>query len=66
MFSEGLGEHTAAETLADALAAARAPGSRRDDPAESRVGATTREFADAVLSLLPRAHRNAEFHPGIL
>jgi isocitrate/isopropylmalate dehydrogenase len=66
MLSEGLGERSAADTLADALSAARVTGPHDDARPERAVGTSTREFADAVLGLLPRANRNAEFHPGIL
>jgi isocitrate/isopropylmalate dehydrogenase len=63
LLGEGLGERAAAETLALALTSARAGGPRPSAVARRRVRATTREFADAVLELLPSATRNAEFLP---
>jgi 3-isopropylmalate dehydrogenase len=60
MLREGLGETHAADTLAGALRAARANGHR---PAARlrTVGATTRDFGDAVAGLFAVTHRNAEF-----
>jgi 3-isopropylmalate dehydrogenase len=66
MLSEGLGERRAAETLADAVTAAYVKETRQEGGAQSGIRATTREFANAVLGLLPRTNRNAEFHPGVL
>jgi len=62
LLGEGLGERHAAETLRRALRHARINGSR---PATIRrtLAATTRDFGDAVVSLLPSAHSNAEFVP---
>ena len=56
-----MAEH-AAETLWAALRHARVNSSRR---AASRrtLSATTRDFGDAVVSLLAASHRNAEFVP---
>jgi isocitrate/isopropylmalate dehydrogenase len=61
MLGEGLGERTAAQTLAVALTSAGS--SRRSGQGRRRVTETTREFSDAVLGLLPSAVRNAEFLP---
>jgi isocitrate/isopropylmalate dehydrogenase len=62
LLREGLREEHAAETLWAALRHARVNGSR---PAAMRrtLAATTRDFGDAVVSLLPASHRNAEFVP---
>lgn len=61
LLAEGLGEHAAAGTLAEALAFARRQTPRPLAGLRRGIAATTREFADAVLSLLPVTHRNAEF-----
>jgi 3-isopropylmalate dehydrogenase len=63
LLGEGLGERAAAETLAAALTSALAGSPRLSQTGQRRVAATTREFADAVLELLPSATRNAEFLP---
>ncbi len=55
LLREGLGEAHAADTLASALRRARS-----DAPAPT-LAASTRDFGDAVVSLLPSSHRNAEF-----
>jgi 3-isopropylmalate dehydrogenase len=55
LLREGLGEAHAAETLVAALRRART-----DAPAPA-LAASTRDFGDAVVSLLPSSHRNAEF-----
>jgi len=62
LLREGLHEEHAAETLWAALRHARVNGSR---PAATRrtLSATTRDFGDAVVSLLAASHRNAEFVP---
>jgi len=62
MLGEGLGERRAAETLIGAVLAACSNGARTPDMVESGVGATTRQFADAVLEGLPFAMTTAEFH----
>ena len=65
LLREGLGEEHAADTLAGALRHARANGHR---PAARRraVGATTRDFGDAVTGLFAVTHGNAEFAPEAL
>jgi 3-isopropylmalate dehydrogenase len=62
LLREGLREEHAAQTLWSALRHARVNGSR---PASMRrtLAATTRDFGDAVVSLLAASHRNAEFVP---
>jgi isocitrate/isopropylmalate dehydrogenase len=62
LLGEGLGERGAAETLAGALLEACSNGAVTPDMVETGVGATTREFADVVLSGLPSAWTNAEFY----
>src|SRR3990170_2944113 len=62
LLGEGLGERRAAETLTGAVLEACANSVRTPDMVTSGVGATTREFADVVLSELPGALTNAEFY----
>jgi 3-isopropylmalate dehydrogenase len=62
MLGEGLGERAAAETLAGAVLEACCNGARTPDMVTTGMGATTREFADVVLSELPFAMTNAEFY----
>jgi 3-isopropylmalate dehydrogenase len=62
MLGEGLGERGAAETLAGALLEAYTTGAVTPDMVGTGVGATTRQFADGVLSGLPSAWTNAEFY----
>jgi hypothetical protein len=62
LLGEGLGERRAAETLTGALLEACSNGAVTPDMVETGVGATTREFADVVLSGLPSAWTNAEFY----
>lgn len=62
MLGEGLGERRAAETLVGALLEAYSTGAVTPDLVETGVGATTRQFADVVLSELPFAWTNAEFY----
>jgi 3-isopropylmalate dehydrogenase len=62
MLGEGLGERRAAETLTGAVLEACSNGIRTPDMVQSGVGATTRQFADGVLSLLPFTLTNAEFY----
>lgn len=62
MLGEGLGERSAAETLTGAVLEACCNGTRTPDMAGTGVGATTRQFADVVLSQLPFAVTNAEFY----
>jgi 3-isopropylmalate dehydrogenase len=62
MLGEGLGERAAEETLAGAVLEACSNGAGTPDMVATGVGATTREFADVVLSGLPSALTNAEFY----
>ena len=62
MLGEGLGERRAAETLAGAVLEACSNGTRTPDMVSTGMGATTREFADVVLSELPSSVTNAEFY----
>jgi 3-isopropylmalate dehydrogenase len=62
MLGEGLGERRAAETLTNAVLQASADGVRTPDLLRVGVGATTREFADVVISQLPHAMTTAEFY----
>lgn len=62
LIGEGLGERRAAETLTGAVLEACANGVRTPDRVTTGMGATTREFADVVLSQLPHAMTNAEFY----
>ena len=62
LLGEGLGERRAAETLTGAVLEACVNSVRTPDMVTSGVGATTREFADVVLSELPGALTNAEFY----
>jgi 3-isopropylmalate dehydrogenase len=59
LLREGLGEEHAAGTLWSALRHVRVNGSRP----RRTLRATTRDFGDAVVSLLPASHANAEFVP---
>lgn len=65
MLGEGLGRRAAAEALEESLAAALAASVRPPDMAGGLVGATTREFVDVVLGLLPSARRDTEFALGV-
>lgn len=62
LLGEGLGERRAAETLTGAVLEACANGVRTPDMVATGIGATTREFADVVLSRLPSALTSAEFY----
>ena len=62
MLGEGLGERRAAETLTGAVLQASRNGARTPDQVSVGVGATTREFGDAVLAYLPGSMTNAEFY----
>jgi 3-isopropylmalate dehydrogenase len=62
MLGEGLGRRRAAETLTNAVLKASANGVRTPDLVRVGVGATTREFADVVISTLPHAMTTAEFY----
>ena len=62
MLGEGLRERRAAETLTNAVLEASTNGVRTPDLVQVGVGATTREFADAVIAYLPHAMTTAEFY----
>jgi 3-isopropylmalate dehydrogenase len=63
MLREGLGESHAADTLSAALREARVSGSSPVAAVRRTLSASTRDFADVVVGLLPASHRNAEFVP---
>ena len=65
MLTEGLGRQAAGEALEESLAAALRATRRPADHAGAGVAATTREFVDAVLGLLPSARRDTEFALGV-
>jgi isocitrate/isopropylmalate dehydrogenase len=64
MLSEGLGERTAGRTLERAVSHAFASGVRTADVAGHGPAATTRDFMDAVLDLMPGARPDVEFLVG--
>jgi 3-isopropylmalate dehydrogenase len=61
MLGEGLGEHAAARTLERAVSYALAEGWRTADLDGSGLAATTRDFMDAVLELMPSVRTDVEF-----
>jgi 3-isopropylmalate dehydrogenase len=63
MLGEGLGERAAARTLERAVSHALASGARTADLEGSGPAATTRDFTDVVLDLMPSARTDVEFHP---
>ena len=63
LLREGLGEEHAADTLVSALRQARADGSGSLAAVRRTLQASTRDFGDAVVKMLPAVHRNAEFVP---
>ena len=65
LLSEGLGRTAAGEALEESLAAARGASRRLSEVSGPGVGATTREFVDAVLGLLRSARRDTEFALGV-
>jgi 3-isopropylmalate dehydrogenase len=65
MLSEGLGRPVAGRALEESLAAALRGPRRPVELAAPGVAATTREFVDAVLGLLPSARRDTEFALGV-
>jgi 3-isopropylmalate dehydrogenase len=65
MLSEGLGRGSAGQALEESLAAALRGPRRPVEVAAPGVAATTREFVDAVLGLLPSARRDTEFALGV-
>lgn len=64
LLGEGLRRRAAADALEASLAAALLHPRRPLDAAGPGVAATTREFVDAVLGLLPSARRDTEFALG--
>ena len=64
MLGEGLGRRAAAETLERSVDDVLASGVSTPDMAPAGVAATTREFVDVVLSMLPSARRDTEFALG--
>jgi 3-isopropylmalate dehydrogenase len=64
LLSEGLGRAAAGEALEESLVAALRAPRRPLEVAGPGVAATTREFVDAVLGLLPSARRDTEFALG--
>lgn len=64
LLDEGIGRRAAAQTLEESLAAALS-ASRTPDMSGPGVAATTREFVDVVLGLLPSARRDTEFAMGV-
>ena len=65
LLGEGLGRRAAAEALEESLAAALRSSPRTPDVSQAGVAATTREFVDVVLALLPSARRDTEFALGV-
>ena len=64
LLSQGLGRVAAAEALEDSLTLALRAPRRPSEVSGPGVAATTREFVDAVLGLLPSARRDTEFALG--
>jgi 3-isopropylmalate dehydrogenase len=64
LLGEGLGRRAAAQTLEESLAAALRRKVQTPDMIRTGVAATTREFVDVVLGLLPAARRDTEFALG--
>lgn len=65
LLGEGLGRRSAAEALDESLAATLSAPHRTPETPVNGVSATTREFVDAVLGLLPSARRDTEFALGV-
>jgi 3-isopropylmalate dehydrogenase len=61
MLGEGLEERAAAKTLERAVSSALAAGHRTADLDGGGVAATTRDFMDAVLDLMPSSRTDFEF-----
>jgi 3-isopropylmalate dehydrogenase len=61
LLDEGLERRAAAQALEESLGAALRSPRRPADMTSDGVAATTREFVDAVLGLLPSARRDTEF-----
>jgi len=65
LLGEGLERRSAAETLEDGVVAALAAPRRTPDMAGAGVASTTREFADAVIELLPSSRRDTDMRVGV-
>jgi 3-isopropylmalate dehydrogenase len=65
LLSEGLGRMSAGVALEESLVTALLAPRRPPEVAGLGVAATTREFVDAVLGLLPSARRDTEFALGV-
>jgi 3-isopropylmalate dehydrogenase len=65
LLSEGLGRTAAGEALEDSLTMALRAPRRPSEVSGEGVAATTREFVDAVLGLLPSTRRDTEFALGV-
>jgi hypothetical protein len=65
LLDEGLGRPSAAFALEESLQLTLSSSHRTADMAGAGVAATTREFVDAVLGLLPSARRDTEFALGV-
>jgi 3-isopropylmalate dehydrogenase len=63
MLGEGLDERAAAKTLERAVSSALEAGHRTADLDGGGVAATTRDFMDAVLDLMPASRTDVEFFP---
>ena len=63
MLGEGLGERAAARTLERAVSHALASGVRTADLEGNSPAATTRDFMDTVLDLMPSSRTDVEFFP---
>ena len=61
LLGDGLGRRAAAETLVGSVTGALSSPSVPADVSGERPGATTREFADVVLGLLPSSRTDYEF-----
>lgn len=66
MLGDGLGRRAAADTLVGGVTGALDSPVRTPDLAGAGLAATTREFVDVVLDLLPAARRDVEFESGAL
>ena len=65
LLSEGFGRRAAGEALEQSLTEALRGARRASAASGTSVTATTREFVDAVLGLLPSARRDTEFAMGV-
>ena len=63
MLGEGLGQRAAAQTLERAISGTIAAGVRTADLGGSGVAASTRDFMDAVIDLMPESRTDVEFLP---